>query len=667
MPSSSCSAALAAAALIAAVAPAAASAHDGGVRWTVAQARSFATHAHVSGVDDSQPDRPSFTVDLRHATVKPLGTPTRRGHAKYWLHFAVQANGVDPDTELTLGVSFVLHPLGPPGAGGYELTHFRGPPPNATQPAFPIRAAFYYAWYPEAWSRDGGLTTFSKFRPTLGLYDSSTRRLAAEHVAAMRYGNIAAGIYSWWGPGSNTDKRFANFLDVARQTPFRWAVYYELEGYGDPTVEQLRSDLHYLRDKYFSSPAYLRIGGRPVVFVYGDGAQPCSVASRWAQANDVGAYIQLYTPTLYPSRANELATITAFSAPLVDGISIAAGDVNGDGRADVVAAGGQTVKVFDGATHGLLSETPVDGADVRVAVADGRVFTASGGTRIAAGDLSGDGRAELVYAHDGHVDVRDARTQAVLSSFDVPGFGDAFVAVGDVDGDGRNEIAVASGRGVAPQVEVVDEHGNHLYGPWPAYFPSMLEGMNVGVGDTDGDGSAEIVLGADGGGSATETWRIVAGEPRRVAAFFAWDSQSGPWGTRVAVGDVDGNGVAEVIAGGGPGRPSEIKVYGGYSECAQQPDDWHQYAIPYGGGMRAGRSTFVVSPGFWLASEAAAAMPRDLGRWRADVSAMAESAAPWQLIISFSEWPEGTAIESADEWATSSGYGAYLDVLRATR
>jgi hypothetical protein len=37
------------------------------------------------------------------------------------------------------------------------------------------------------------------------------------------------------------------------------------------------------------------------------------------------------------------------------------------------------------------------------------------------------------------------------------------------------------------------------------------------------------------------------------------------------------------------------------------------------------------------------------------------SGAPFQLVTSFSEWGEGTAIESAKEWATPSGFGAYLD------
>jgi hypothetical protein len=42
---------------------------------------------------------------------------------------------------------------------------------------------------------------------------------------------------------------------------------------------------------------------------------------------------------------------------------------------------------------------------------------------------------------------------------------------------------------------------------------------------------------------------------------------------------------------------------------------------------------------------------------------MVASGTRWQLITTFNEWGEGTAVESADQWATSSGQGAYLDAL----
>ena len=44
---------------------------------------------------------------------------------------------------------------------------------------------------------------------------------------------------------------------------------------------------------------------------------------------------------------------------------------------------------------------------------------------------------------------------------------------------------------------------------------------------------------------------------------------------------------------------------------------------------------------------------------------MLASGERFHLITSFNEWGEGTAIESAPDWATSSGYGLYLDALHA--
>jgi hypothetical protein len=71
----------------------------------------------------------------------------------------------------------------------------------------------------------------------------------------------------------------------------------------------------------------------------------------------------------------------------------------------------------------------------------------------------------------------------------------------------------------------------------------------------------------------------------------------------------------------------------------------------------------MVSPGFDEPSEPAVRLARDLTRWREDVAAMIASGARWQLVLTFNEWPEGTSVESAREWATPSGFGAYLDVL----
>ena len=78
-------------------------------------------------------------------------------------------------------------------------------------------------------------------------------------------------------------------LGGAQGTGFKWTVYHEGESLGNPTVSQIRSDLTYLRDNYAADPAYLRIDGKFVVFVYADGSDGCGMADRWKQANTVGA------------------------------------------------------------------------------------------------------------------------------------------------------------------------------------------------------------------------------------------------------------------------------------------------------------------------------------------------------------------------------------------
>jgi hypothetical protein len=326
--------------------------------------------------DTTQPDRPQYEL----AFSKPL----RRGTA-----FAGLAH--DDFTDTDVRVRFTLTRSG-------RVVNFHGPPADTSQPTFPIRAAFYYAWYPEAWFRDP-VFPYSRFRPSLSLYSAADAHVVRAHLDAMRYAHLNAGIYSWWGQDGYppTDWRFARYLAAARTTPFRWAIYYEREGYENPSVEKIRSDLEYIRDRYATQPAYLKVDGRFVVFVYGNGQENCdSTAMRWRRANTVGAYV-------------------------------------------------------------------------------------------------------------------------VLKAFD------------------------------------------------------------------------------------------------------------------------------------------------DYGSCPIQPDGWHQYsaALP----EYSVADSFMISPGFDEQSEATPRLPRDPARWRGDIADMVASGARWQLVLTFNEWPEGTSVESSPQWATPSGYGAYLDAL----
>lgn len=284
-------------------------------------------------------------------------------------------------------------PLVAPAMPESSLTVPGGPLPGESL-SLPLRAAFYYPWFPGAWTQQG-VYPYSINTTSLGVYNGGDPDVLAAHIDAMRYGNIDAGIASWWGPGTREDERMPQLLAAAEGSGFRWATYYEDEGFDNPSVATIQSDLEYLREQYAANPNYLRIDGRFVVFAYG-GVESCEMADRWEQANTVDAYVVL-------------------------------------------------------------------------------------------------------------------------------------------------------------------------------------------------------------------------------------------------------------------------KVFSGYRSCASQPDGWHQYA-PAEAADAQGSDSYSISPGFHLYGEPER-LPRDLARWERNVREMTASEADWQLVTTFNEWGESTAVESAEEWESASGYGAYLDML----
>ena len=175
-----------------------------------------------------------------------------------------------------------------PAAPRPPTTKKPAPAPVVAAPAPGIRAMFYYGWYPSAFETQG-----SRFHPTGGTYSSQDPNVVRRHIDQMRYAGMQAGIASWWGQGHMTDKALEVDMKMAEGTPFKWTVYYEREGPTDPnpTVEKLRGDLQYILDRYGNHPNYLRVDGKPVIFVWPDGNDRCDMVERWNAANTMGFYV----------------------------------------------------------------------------------------------------------------------------------------------------------------------------------------------------------------------------------------------------------------------------------------------------------------------------------------------------------------------------------------
>jgi hypothetical protein len=210
---------------------------------------------------------------------------------------------------------------------------------NTSTSSTPLVGTFFYGWYKgqdddyQAWDHDfhnPPITWASHFLPDIGnksnafdpphnLYASDSQYVLTKQLKWMKQAGIEFGILSWWGIGSRTDKTFSFILDTVMPNKtnsypsFKWTLSYDLEGYSTPSVEKLVNDMNYIKEKYTTSPSYLKIDGKPVIFVYNlmePGSNSSDVLERWSKVrNTTGFYTVLKADPLQDG----------FSPSLMDG------------------------------------------------------------------------------------------------------------------------------------------------------------------------------------------------------------------------------------------------------------------------------------------------------------------------------------------------------------
>src|SRR4029077_4809 len=129
--------------------------------------------------------------------------------------------------------------------------------------------------------------------------------------------------------------------------------------------------------------------------------------------------------------------------------------------------------------------------------------------------------------------------------------GGVYVAAGDVNGDGFADIICGADAGGGPNVTVFSgKDGSRLLSFFP-YDMGFTGGVRVAAGDVNGDGTADIVTGAGpGGGPNVTVSRFAGGHPEVIQSYFAFDPRLSA-GVFVGAGDVNGDGRADPIAGTG--------------------------------------------------------------------------------------------------------------------
>ncbi len=206
-----------------------------------------------------------------------------------------------------------------------------------------------------------------------------------------------------------------------------------------------------------------------------------------------------------------------------------------------------------------------------------------GGVRAVTADITGDGVPDTIavpgpgtgarlIAYNGNNGAIVQDIQPFESTFT----GGMFVASGDFNGDGVADLVVSADVGGGPRVKVIDgATGATLADFMGIDDASFRGGARVAVGDINGDGIADLVVAAGfGGGPRVAVFdgaSVAAGNPTRLAPdFFAFESTLRN-GVFVAVGDIDGDGFGDIITGAGPGGGPRVLGFSGTSIFGGQP------------------------------------------------------------------------------------------------
>ncbi len=267
----------------------------------------------------------------------------------------------------------------------------------------------------------------------------------------------------------------------------------------------------------------------------------------------------------------------AYSPSFSGLINVAVGDVNGDGKQEIVTSpgsgGGPHIRIFN-----------IEGQPISQFFSFQESFR--GGINVATGDINGDGISEIIVG-------AGKGAEPIVKIFDYKGNllssflaynknfnGGVKVAAGDMNKDKKDEIVTGPGPGGGPHIRIFNPDGS-LFSQFFAFDQYVTKGINIACGDLHGDGQAEIIVALEK--DSLPIVKIFNYQGVKLNNFYAYESLYN--GLHLAIGDIDGNKIAEIITGIGFGGKPEIKAFDFFGKNKL---NFLAYNESYKGGIRLG-------------------------------------------------------------------------------